>query len=41
VYRDRLIFYGCGDLIDDNGGIAGHEEYRHDLRMLYFASFGI
>jgi poly-gamma-glutamate synthesis protein (capsule biosynthesis protein) len=38
VYRDRLILYGCGDLIDDYEGIAGYEEYRDDLRMLYFVS---
>lgn len=38
VYRGRLILYGCGDLIDDYEGIGGHEEYRNDLRLLYFAS---
>jgi poly-gamma-glutamate synthesis protein (capsule biosynthesis protein) len=38
VYRDRLILYGCGDLVDDYEGIAGYEEYRDDLRMLYLAS---
>jgi poly-gamma-glutamate capsule biosynthesis protein CapA/YwtB (metallophosphatase superfamily) len=37
VYRDRLILYGCGDLIDDYEGIAGHEEFRDDLRLLYIA----
>ncbi|MDR7304250.1 CapA family protein [Haloactinomyces albus] len=36
VYRDRLILYGCGDLIDDYEGIAGEERYRDDLRLLYF-----
>jgi len=38
VYRDRLILYGCGDFIDDYEGITGHEEYRDDLRLMYFAS---
>ncbi len=30
--------YGCGDCIDDYEGITGHEEYRADLRLLYFAA---
>jgi poly-gamma-glutamate capsule biosynthesis protein CapA/YwtB (metallophosphatase superfamily) len=38
VYRDRLILYGCGDLVNDYEGISGHEEYRHDLRPLYLAT---
>jgi poly-gamma-glutamate capsule biosynthesis protein CapA/YwtB (metallophosphatase superfamily) len=38
VYRDRLILYGCGDLINDYEGITGHEQYRSDLRLLYLAS---
>jgi poly-gamma-glutamate capsule biosynthesis protein CapA/YwtB (metallophosphatase superfamily) len=38
VYRDRLILYGCGDFIDDYEGISGFEEYRDDLRLLYFVS---
>lgn len=38
VYRDKLILYGCGDLIDDYEGIRGHEEYRDDLRVLYLAT---
>ena len=36
VYRDRLILYGCGDLINDYEGIAGEEGFRPDLRALYF-----
>ena len=35
VHRGKLIFYGCGDLINDYEGIRGHEEYRDDLRLLY------
>jgi poly-gamma-glutamate synthesis protein (capsule biosynthesis protein) len=38
VYRDRLVLYGCGDLVDDYEGISGDEEYRPDLRLLYLAS---
>jgi poly-gamma-glutamate capsule biosynthesis protein CapA/YwtB (metallophosphatase superfamily) len=38
VYRGRLILYGCGDCIDDYEGIAGYEEFRDDLRLLFFAS---
>jgi poly-gamma-glutamate capsule biosynthesis protein CapA/YwtB (metallophosphatase superfamily) len=35
VYRQKLILYGCGDLVDDYEGISGHQEYRDDLRLLY------
>jgi poly-gamma-glutamate synthesis protein (capsule biosynthesis protein) len=38
VYRGRLVVYGCGDLVDDYEGIAGHEQYRDDLRLLYLVS---
>ncbi len=38
VYRGKLVLYGCGDCIDDYEGIGGYEEYRDDLRLLYFAS---
>ena len=27
---------GCGDFIDDYEGISGHDEYRDDLRLMYF-----
>jgi poly-gamma-glutamate capsule biosynthesis protein CapA/YwtB (metallophosphatase superfamily) len=37
VYRDRLILYGCGDLINDYEGIAGYEEFRDELRLLCLA----
>jgi poly-gamma-glutamate synthesis protein (capsule biosynthesis protein) len=39
VYRGKLVLYGCGDLINDYEGITGHEEFRSDLRLLYFAAF--
>lgn len=38
VYRGKLILYSCGDCIDDYEGITGFEEFRDDLRLLYFAS---
>ena len=38
VYRNRLILYGCGDLVNDYEGIGGHARYRADLRLLYLAS---
>lgn len=37
VYRQRLILYGCGDLLNDYEGIEGHASYRGDLGLLYFA----
>lgn len=36
VYQRKLIIYGAGDFIDDYEGIPGHEEYRDDLRLMYF-----
>ena len=38
VYGNRLIMYGCGDFIDDYEGIQGHEQYRDDLVLMYFAT---
>jgi poly-gamma-glutamate capsule biosynthesis protein CapA/YwtB (metallophosphatase superfamily) len=38
VFRGKHILYGCGDCIDDYEGITGHQAYRDDLRLLYFAS---
>lgn len=38
VYRDRLILYGCGDLINDYEGIEGYEQYRDDLVLMYFVT---
>ena len=36
VYRNRLILHGCGDFLNDYEGIAGYEEYRGDLSLMYF-----
>lgn len=41
VYRDRLILYGCGDLLNDYEGIGGHASYRPDLVALYFVDLEI
>lgn len=37
VHRGHLIVYGCGDFLNDYEGISGHEEYRGDLGLIYFA----
>jgi poly-gamma-glutamate capsule biosynthesis protein CapA/YwtB (metallophosphatase superfamily) len=37
-YQGRLILYGCGDFIDDYEGIVGDDEYRDDLRLMYFVT---
>ena len=36
VYRRKLVFYGCGDFLDDYEGIGGFEEFRDDLGLMYF-----
>ncbi len=38
IYRGKLVLYGCGDFISDYEGIGGYEDFRDDLRLLYFAS---
>lgn len=38
VYDNRLILYGCGDLINDYEGISGYESFRDDLALLYFTT---
>jgi len=37
VYKGKLILYGCGDFLNDYEGIGGHEHYRSDLSLMYFA----
>ena len=37
VYKDKLILYGCGDLLNDYEGIRGREQYRNDLALMYLA----
>ncbi len=37
VYKEKLILYGCDDFLNDYEGIEGHERYRDDLGLMYFA----
>jgi poly-gamma-glutamate synthesis protein (capsule biosynthesis protein) len=37
TYEGALILYGCGDFLSDYEGIEGHEEFRSDLAVMYFA----
>ena len=39
VHGGRPILYGCGDFLNDYEGIGGHERYRGDLGLGYFAAF--
>jgi len=39
VHRGRPILYGCGDLLDDYEGIAGYEDFRGELGLMYFPAF--
>jgi poly-gamma-glutamate capsule biosynthesis protein CapA/YwtB (metallophosphatase superfamily) len=41
VHEGKPILYGCGDFIDDYEGISGHEQYRDDLRLMYFVSIDL
>ena len=36
IYKDKPIFYGCGDFLTDYEGIKGRESYRDDLGLMYF-----
>ncbi len=38
IYHDKLVLYGCGDFVNDYEGIASHESYRDDLRLMYFVT---
>ena len=37
LHAGRLILYGCGDLLNDYEGIAGHEDVRPELALGYVA----
>lgn len=37
AHNGKLVLYGCGDFLDDYEGIGGHEGYRSDLVLMYFA----
>ncbi|MDX1640786.1 MAG: CapA family protein [Balneolaceae bacterium] len=36
VYKNRLILYGCGDLINDYEGTTKQEQFRGELSLMYF-----
>lgn len=40
VYKNRPVFYGCGDFLNDYEGISGYEHYRDDLALMYFVTMG-
>jgi poly-gamma-glutamate capsule biosynthesis protein CapA/YwtB (metallophosphatase superfamily) len=35
IWRGKPILYGCGDFLNDYEGIAGYEEFRSDLVVMY------
>ncbi|MCG3201323.1 MAG: putative polyglutamine synthesis accessory protein [Gammaproteobacteria bacterium] len=41
VHHDKLVLYGCGDLINDYEGIGGYEEFNPDLALLYFPTLEV
>jgi poly-gamma-glutamate synthesis protein (capsule biosynthesis protein) len=41
IHHGRLVLFGCGDLLNDYEGIAGHAEYRPGLAFLYFAAIEV
>lgn len=38
VYKGQLILYGCGDFLNDYEGIGGHQQFRPELSLMYFAT---
>lgn len=41
IYRNKAIFYGCGDFINDYEGIGGYEEFRPWLSLMYFVTLNL
>jgi poly-gamma-glutamate capsule biosynthesis protein CapA/YwtB (metallophosphatase superfamily) len=41
IYRQKLILYGCGDLLNDYEGIGGWESYHAELGLLYLPRLSI
>lgn len=41
IYQGKPILYGCGDFLDDYEGIAGYEEFRDDLVLIYFVTLNV
>lgn len=40
LYREHLILYGCGDLLNDYEGIQDYRVYHGELGLLYFPTLG-
>ncbi len=38
VHHGKLVLYGCGDLLNDYEGIGGHQAFRGELGLMYFAT---
>jgi poly-gamma-glutamate synthesis protein (capsule biosynthesis protein) len=36
IHAGKPVLYGCGDFLDDYEGIHGYEEFRGDLKLMYF-----
>ena len=41
LYRNKLIFYGCGDFLNDYEGIEGYEHFRGDLAVMYLPELAL
>lgn len=41
VVGERLVLYGCGDLLDDYEGIGGRGRFRSELGLLYLPTLDI
>lgn len=41
VYQNKLIIYGAGDFINDYEGIAGYDEFRDELGLMYFPEINL
>eukprot|EP01084_Bolivina_argentea_P084661 153062_1 len=44
IYKNKLIFYGCGDFLSDYEGITGntqHDGFNHDLSFMYFVDLDV
>lgn len=41
LYKDKPILFGCGDFLNDYEGIAGYEEFKGDLALMYFVTMDL
>ena len=37
----KTVLFGCGDLLNDYEGIGGHEAFRSELVLMYFADLSV